>query len=58
MGPRQIGKTTVVKQAMQKLKDEIPCLQFSADNVPVNHSLWISDCWATARAKMKIRIHK
>ncbi|MBQ3658375.1 MAG: ATP-binding protein [Bacteroidales bacterium] len=51
MGPRQIGKTTVVKQV---LKDwEKPYLFFSADNVPATQTNWISDCWQSARAKMK-----
>jgi len=53
MGPRQIGKTTVVKQAVKTLGDKIPCLTFSADDVPATQNSWISDCWATARAQMK-----
>ena len=54
MGPRQIGKTTVVKQALQALKDEIPYLMFSADNIPATQNSWINDCWTTARTQMKI----
>jgi len=54
MGPRQIGKTTVVKQALKVLKSEMPCLLFSADNIPATQNSWISDCWATARAQMKL----
>jgi predicted AAA+ superfamily ATPase len=54
MGPRQIGKTTVVKQALLALKDEVPSLMFSADNIPATQNGWISDCWDTARAKMKL----
>lgn len=53
MGPRQIGKTTVVKQAMQTLGEDIPYLMFSADNIPATQRSWISDCWETARAQMK-----
>ena len=49
MGPRQIGKTTVVKQALQALADEIPYLMFSADNIPATQNSWISDCWITTR---------
>ncbi|MDR0794999.1 MAG: ATP-binding protein [Tannerella sp.] len=54
MGPRQIGKTTVVRQALKALKNEIPCLVFSADNIQATKNTWISDCWATARAQMKL----
>lgn len=54
MGPRQIGKTTVVTQASKALIGEIPHLMFSADNVPATQNSWISDCWATARAQMKL----
>lgn len=55
MGPRQIGKTTVVKQALKTLENEIPFLSFTADNVPATQNSWISDCWATARAQIKIK---
>ena len=54
MGPRQIGKTTVVKQAIQSFSNEIPHLIFSADNVPATQNSWISDCWSTARTQMKL----
>ena len=52
VGPRQIGKTTMVKQV---LKDcDIPFLHFAADNVPARQTEWISDCWDTARARMRM----
>jgi len=54
MGPRQIGKTTVVKQALQALDKEIPHLMFSADNISATQNSWISDCWSTARVQMKL----
>lgn len=53
MGPRQIGKTTVVKQAVKTLGDNTPYLMFSADDIPAIQKSWISDCWETARAQMK-----
>lgn len=53
MGPRQIGKTTVVKQVLKEL-NSIPHLMFSADNVPATQNIWISDCWNTARTQMRI----
>lgn len=48
MGPRQVGKSTVVKQVVQDLK--IPCQLFSADNVPASNSAWVSNCWAAVRS--------
>ena len=53
MGPRQVGKTTVVKQALKAAEKEIPFLMFSADNIPATQNWWISDCWDTARSKIK-----
>jgi predicted AAA+ superfamily ATPase len=54
MGARQIGKTTLVKQAVKAVESEIPCMIFSADNIPATQNSWISDCWETARAKIKL----
>ena len=51
VGPRQVGKTTLVKQVLQACR--LPYLHFSADNVPAQQTGWISDCWETARARMK-----
>lgn len=51
MGPRQIGKSTVVKQVLKEL--EQPYQFFSADNVPATDKAWISNCWASTRAAMK-----
>lgn len=52
MGPRQVGKTTVVKQVLREL--DAPFLFFSADNVPATDTAWISNCWASARSKMRL----
>ena len=41
MGPRQVGKSTVVKQVLQDYEGEY--LFYSADNVPATSSAWISD---------------
>lgn len=51
MGPRQVGKSTVVKQVLQDL--EMPYQFFSADNVPAGNSTWVSNCWATVRSLQK-----
>lgn len=50
MGPRQVGKSTVVKQVLQDYEGEY--LFYSADNVPATNSAWISDCWSAARRLM------
>lgn len=52
IGPRQVGKTTVVKQVLKEIT--APFLFFSADNVPATQTYWISDCWESARAKMRL----
>lgn len=52
MGPRQVGKSTVVKQVLQDF--DRPYQFFSADNVPATDSVWVSDCWATARNLMQL----
>ena len=51
MGPRQIGKSTVVKQVLNELK--LLFQFYSADNVPATDRAWISNCWAAARARME-----
>ena len=48
MGPRQLGKSTVVKQVLQDL--DTPWQFYSADNVPASNSAWISNCWAAVRS--------
>ena len=50
-GPRQVGKSTMVKQVLQET--DVPYLSLSADNVPSTDTFWISEMWATARARMK-----
>ena len=48
MGPRQVGKSTVVKQVLKDI--DIPYQFYSADNVPATNSAWISDCWSAVRS--------
>jgi predicted AAA+ superfamily ATPase len=50
-GPRQVGKSTMVKQVLQEI--DIPYFSVSADNVPKTDTFWISEMWTTARARMK-----
>lgn len=50
MGPRQVGKSTVVKQVLKDL--DAPYMFYSADNVPATNGGWISNCWAAVRSLM------
>ena len=50
MGPRQVGKTTVVKQVLEDL--DTPYQLYLADSVPATNGSWISDCWAATRRLM------
>ena len=47
LGPRQVGKTTVIKQVVNDLN--LPYQIYSADSIPATQTSWISDCWNTAR---------
>ena len=50
MGPRQVGKSTVVKQVLQDI--DTPFQHFSADQVPATNTAWVSNCWAAVRGMM------
>ena len=50
-GPRQVGKSTLVKQVIQEI--DLPYMFVSADNVDPDNTGWISEMWSTARARMK-----
>lgn len=47
MGPRQVGKSTVVRQVLEEIN--IPFKFFAADFVPASNYNWIMECWETAR---------
>ena len=51
VGPRQVGKSTVVKQVLQEIN--IPYQFYSADNVPASDSAWVSNCWEAVRSLQK-----
>lgn len=51
LGPRQVGKTTTIRQVLSSL--EAPHLYFSADSVPTAGEAWISSCWNAARLLSK-----
>ncbi len=54
-GPRQVGKSTMVKQVLQEIT--IPYMMVSADAVPKENTAWIGEMWETARARMQIGGH-
>lgn len=50
VGPRQVGKSTVVKQVLAEI--DMPYQLYSADSVPASNRGWVADCWAAARRVM------
>ena len=52
LGPRQVGKTTVIKQVVNDLN--LPYQIYSADSIPATQTSWISDCWNTARVQITV----
>lgn len=54
MGPRQVGKSTVIKQVLNNL--DTPYRFFAADAVANSNSEWIIECWESVR--MLNEIHK
>ncbi len=50
MGPRQVGKTTLVTQLTGQAK--IDCLFISADSVAASNAIWLEQQWEVARTKM------
>ncbi len=51
MGPRQVGKSTMMKQVLQDI--DIPYQVFNADGVGSSDTLWISQCWQQTRLIMR-----
>lgn len=52
LGPRQVGKTTMVTQLLSQLS--IPSTYESADAISATNSAWLVQVWETARLKMRI----
>lgn len=50
MGPRQVGKTTLVSQLLKKT--EIPYIFESADAISASNSVWVDQLWESVRVKM------
>lgn len=52
VGPRQVGKTTMINQLLSKI--ELPYLFEAADAVTAGNTTWLSQIWETARVKLKL----
>lgn len=52
-GPRQVGKSTLMNQVLEKVA--LPYTLEAADAIPSANSQWISDVWDSARSKMDFR---
>lgn len=50
MGPRQVGKTTLVTQLVEKIA--MPYYFVSADAIAASNTVWLEQQWETARLKM------
>jgi predicted AAA+ superfamily ATPase len=51
VGPRQVGKTTIIKQLLSKI--ELPFIFESADSKQSIGELWLRQLWETARIRLK-----
>lgn len=51
LGPRQVGKTTMVTQLLSQLS--ILNLYVSADAIQATNSAWLTQAWETARLRLK-----
>jgi len=51
-GPRQVGKSTMVKQVLGECG--LPYTMVTADGVEAANTAWIGEVWASARAKMRL----
>ncbi len=52
VGPRQVGKTTMVNQILAQI--DLPYIFESADAVPSSNSTWLSQIWDSARVRLKM----
>ena len=56
MGPRQVGKTTMIHQLFDHLK--IDYLFGNADAIAAGNSFWVQQVWESARLKMDQQNHE
>ncbi|MFA5769194.1 MAG: AAA family ATPase, partial [Bacteroidales bacterium] len=51
LGPRQVGKTTMINQLLSECS--IPYVYESADAITATSPVWLMQVWETTRLKMK-----
>jgi len=49
LGPRQVGKSTMVQQMLTKMN--LPFHSVSADGVMASNAVWLTEQWEVARVK-------
>ncbi len=52
VGPRQVGKTTMIIQLLPQLS--VPHLLESADAISATNSAWLAQVWESARLRLKV----
>lgn len=52
VGPRQVGKTTIINQVLEECN--IPYASHSADDISNAKSDWLSEIWESQRLKMDV----
>lgn len=52
VGPRQVGKTTMVNQLLEQI--DMPYIFESADGVASSNSAWLNQIWDSARVRLKM----
>lgn len=52
VGPRQVGKTTMIKQLIARMR--LPNIYETADAISASNSIWLAQIWESARLKLKL----
>ena len=52
VGPRQVGKSTIVNQVMQDIA--VPTYSYNADGIEAKDSEWIHRTWESVRLQMRM----
>ncbi len=53
-GPRQVGKTTMIRQLLNQIS--VRSIYESADALPANYSVWLEQIWENARLTIKTQL--
>ena len=52
LGPRQVGKTTMITQLLSQL--DVPNIYVSAETISATNTAWLVQVWESARLQMKV----